>query len=285
MQRIYAVLGGTLLLVGAAVLTALAQAPGEEKDAGGASQGNAGVKTQLSEREKRILELFQATTKQFDKDGRLLLTYNFESKSEELVEDWRPTLAETKMRVRWSRGIEGTITTVEDGILVGDFGHWLHKAVFLADLQVKVDHLSVAQFRPGTILAAVFHNDKKKRSLGVNAGYQAVCLSGWKHAKPPHPRDEKPVPTNVRQTIGYKYDGKVLESYLRDRKTSDTAAVPKFTDGFDSGRVGLAWSGSVQSFIFQVSISGRLDPDWVAEQFGEKGQKGEKPGKKPGKKG
>jgi len=95
----------------------------------------------------------------------------------------------------------------------------------------------------------------------------------------PFPKNEKPIPLNQRHTVGYKLKGKVLESYLNNKKTSDTSTLPKFTDGFDTGQVGFSWSGSVQSFLFKVTMEGRLDPDWVAKQLGDKPEKAEK-GKK-----
>ncbi len=232
-----------------------------------------------SDREKRILELFTASRRSFE-NGKLVLEYNFESENQDLTDDWSPPLAQTKNRVRWARAGEGLATSIDDGIVIADFGEWIHKAVFVADLRVDIEIASVAQPRQGTILAPVFYNEKKKRALGVTGGYQAVVLSGGKSAKPPHPKTEKLIPSNLRHRVGYKFDGKVIESYTGDRKTSDTSDNPRFTEGFDSGRVGLAWSGSVQCFIFSVRMEGRLDPDWVAAQLGEKPGKNEKPGKK-----
>ena len=112
------------------------------------------------------------------------------------------------------------------------------------------------------------------------------CPATWwlPAGEPPEPvekgekedKNEKPIPLNQRHTVGYKLKGKVLESYLNNKKTSDTSTLPKFTDGFDTGQVGFSWSGSVQSFLFKVTMEGRLDPDWVAKQLGDKPEKAEK---------
>ncbi len=51
---------------------------------------------------------------------------------------------------------------------------------------------------------------------------------------------------------------------------NDTLKLPRFTEGIDRGRVGMAWGGSIQCFIFSVTIDGALDPEWVAKQLGEK---------------
>lgn len=250
---------------------------------------------EFTEREKRILALFTASSATFDEKGRLVLCYDFETEKEELVEDWRPGLAETKQRIRWALVAEGppdgdsTVygtgsTRRLDGIVIGDFGQWLHKASFLGDVEMEVEVLSMAQPRPGTMVGPVFYNEKKKRGIGVNAGSQVVCMSGLKATRP-HPKEERPLTLYRRLKIGYRYNGKVIESLRDGRKTADSSSVAKAAEGLDTGKAGLSWSGSVRSFVFQVSITGRLDPDWVAEQLGEKGQPGEKPGKKSGKKG
>jgi hypothetical protein len=251
-----------------------AQTPeGKKKDEKGKAAAAPYVPT---EREKKVLALFNATTKRF-KDGKISLEYSFEGRqaaADDLVNDFRPALSETRNRVRWSKAAEGYWSTnYEQGLLIGDYGEWLHKAAFLNDVEMKVTMVRVSAVRPGTLVATVFHNPKKKLSIGVNSGYQAVCLKGWAQAKPPHPKTDKPLPqSHQRFTAGYRLNGKVLESQLNNRKTSDTAAAPKFTDGFDTGHPGLAWSGA-QCFILNLTIEGRLDPDWVAAQLGEKSEK------------
>jgi hypothetical protein len=266
-------------------------AAGDGPGGAGKAEAQAGagkVPVDSSEREKQILALFSATVKKFE-NGGIILEYDFEKQSpdrESLAEDWRPTLAETKKRIRWSQGYEGTWTRYEHGLVIGDFGQWIHKAVFLPDVEVKFVVLRVSQARAGALLAPVFFNEKKNRSLGVSNGYQAVALSGWKPVKPPHPKADRPLPPSAsRHSIGYRYSGKVLEAYLNGKKTSDTSAVPAFTEGFDTGHVGLAWGPPIQSFVFHVRMQGKLDPDWVAEQLGEKAGKAAKPakGEKPGK--
>ena len=273
MRRIipYSVLA--LSLTAIADLFAAEKAPEGKKEEKGKSALPPSAPT---DREKKVLELFKATTKR-SKDGKISLEYNFEGReaaSEDLVDDWKPSLSETRQRVRWSKAAEGYWSAnYEQGLLIGDYGEWLHKAVFLPDVEMKATVVRVSVVRPGTLLATVFHNEKKKLSIGVNSGYQAVCLKGFTQAKAPWPRADRPAPqSHQRVTMGYRLNGKVLESQLNNRKTSDTTAAPKFTEGFDSGHPGLAWSGA-QCFILSISIEGRLDPDWVAAQLGEKPEK------------
>ena len=244
--------------------------------------GDEGKPPEVLEREKRISGLFKASVVSFEKD-RIILVYNFESKDQDLPEDWLPDLNPKNMRIRWARGIEGTITTVEDGMILGDFGEWYHKASFLGDIDVEVDLLPVSQYKQGNIMGPVFYNEKRKRAIGTNEGNQAVCLANRKHAKPPIPKTEKVVTANERHKIGFAFDGKKLECRYNGRKMTDTSSAPKFTEGFDTGRVGFNWNGSVQYFIFKVTMKGKLDPAWLAKQLGEGVEKKEKktdPGEK-----
>jgi hypothetical protein len=226
----------------------------------------------LTESESQLLDLFTATEKRFKKDGKIHLKYNFERQTENLVDDWLPDLKTSKNRIRWARGLEGTVTTVEHGIIVGDYGEWMHKAVFRSDVEVNVDFLCVSQHKAGNILGPVFWNEKKKQSIGANFGQQVMCLKGWRLAKPLYPPKQKPVMSNTRQLIGFKYDGRVLEATTKGKRMTDSTKVGKFTDGMDSGHIGLAWSGSVQGFIFSVTIEGALSPEWVSKQLGGKGE-------------
>ena len=253
------------LAVACIVLGAWSRAPAQAAK----KKEDADVK-QPTERESRILELFTATKKNFTKDGRIQLVYAFETRQQDLVADWSPALDAKNMRIRWSRPGEATYSTLDYGIMIGDYGEWMHDATFLADnLDVTVDQSNAAAFKPGTISAAVLFNEKKKLSLGVNAGAQAVVLKGFRLAKPPIPRAERSVLSNQRYKAGYRIKGSVIECILNGSKLSDTSENVKFTEGFDRGRVGLAWSGSVQSYIHQVIIKGNLDPEWVAKALGE----------------
>jgi hypothetical protein len=242
---------------------------------------------EVSERDARILELFSASQKSL-KDGKLRLVYNFESQRQDLPEDWLPALNPNDMRIRWLRGSEGTPTTVEHGICIGDYGEWMHEAVFLPDgLEVTVDLMNYSPHKPGSICGPVFFNDKKKMSLGASMGRQVVSLKGWKLAKAPHPKTAAPISAITRYKSGFKLHGGVFEAHFNGKKTADSTTLSKLTDGFDRGRVGLAWSGSVQSFIYSVTMEGSLDPEWVAKQLGEAtGEKTKAKGakKKAGKK-
>jgi len=247
-----------------------------------------------TEREKKILELFNATSKEFDR-GQILLSYNFESRKDDEVLDWSPLDTSLKSRIHWATTGEveflredeggGYYTSrspklADGGIVLCDFGEWRHKAVFLAELEVTADLMNVAPPRAGTMICSTFYSKKKKLSLGASGGAQIITVNGWKLSKPPHPKAEKVPVRRLRQAVGYKFNGRVFESYLNGKKAVDSSAVSKFTEGFDVGQVGMAWNGSVKVFVFGITIRGRLDPDWVSEQLGEKAEKA-----KPAEKG
>jgi hypothetical protein len=242
-----------------------------------------------TEQEKKVLELFHATSKSFE-DGKLVLSYNFESRDESQVEDWGPLDTSKQSRIHWATvgemdQLEGEYSyssssrrrSSDVALTLADSGQWVHKAKFVPDLEVKVDCLNLAQPRPATILGPIFFSKSKKLSLGTSGGYQAVCLNGTKPAKAPYPKSEKLIPWKQRETMAYRFSNRVLECFLNEKKSCDTKAVPKFTEGFDVGQAGVAWSGSVKCYLFRVTIKGRLDPDWVAEQLGEKSEKSPKP--------
>ena len=239
--------------------------PAKEKE----EEDDDSVSEEVKELRKKLLDLFSASEEKFEGD-RIVLVYDFEGRDENLVSDWKPDLKPNDMRIRWARGIEGTATSVEYGLILGDYGEYLHKAMFLPDIDVEVDWLPVSPHKAGNIVAPVFSHDKKKRAIGANAGSQAVCLAARKHVKPPIPRTERTVVANTRYKAGYTFDGTRLECRMNGRKTTDTISTPKFVEGFDKGRVGLIWTGSIQYFLFKVTIKGKLDPAWVDTQLGTK---------------
>ena len=161
----------------------------------------------------------------------------------------------------------------DEGIVIANSGEWIHRAVFLADLQVTVQGQSTTSFSAKNILATTFFNEKKKGSIGVTVGRQLVTMRGTRLAKPAYPRESRQFARYTKYSFGYKYDGKTMDAYFKDRKVGDSTALSKFTRGFDTGHAGLAWNGTVQSFIFTITLTGALDPDWVAKALGETGKK------------
>ena len=289
-----ALLLGVALFSGSISLAADSDDPGEDENESEKPEEQKGP----TEREKKILELFNATSKAFEK-GQIVLNYNFESRKDDEVSDWSPLDTSLKSRIHWATSGEleflredegGSYTSrspkfADGGIVLADFGEWKHKAVFLPDLEVSVDLMNVAQPRAGTVVCPIFYSKKKKLSLGASNAAQIMTLNGWKTSKS-HPKNEKTAVRRLRQEVGYKLNGRLFEGRLNGKKVADSSTLTKFTEGFDVGQAGIAWSGSsgsVKVFVFGVTIRGRLDPDWVSEQLGEKSQTAEK-GKTPGTK-
>jgi hypothetical protein len=243
--------------------------PREERDAG------------PTEHEKLILDKFNATSKGFE-NGQVVLTYNFENREENEVLDWDPIDTALNSRIHWAtsgeltqlnreQGYTTQLTRYADGgMVLSDYGLWKHKAMFLSDLEVSVEVINVASPRAGTVLCSTFFSPKKKSSIGVNSGLQVVGMTGWKTTKGPWPKGDKALTRLLRQTFGYKYSNRVLESYLNNKKVADSSAAGKLTEGFDVGQVAMAWNGSIKTFVLNITIRGRLDPDWVSAQLGEK---------------
>jgi len=233
----------------------------------------------LTERQKKVLDLFHASSKSFRGD-RIVLEYDFESRNEDLTLDWLEGVdSALNSRIHWATRAEmeyvedtagsRTVLMANGAIVLADSGRWTHKAVFLPDLKMEVDLINVAHPRAGTVLGPAFYSVKKKTALCASNGNQPVCLKGSAIQGTP-PKAEKPLVLKALQKIAYSYNGKVLEISRNGKKVCDTAQTPKVTEGFDTGHAAMAWTGSVKCFLAGVSISGRLDPDWVAKMLGEK---------------
>jgi len=278
---------GALLFSNSRSLAADGDDPGEEEKESEKPEEQKGP----TEREKKILELFNASSKEFDK-GRLILTYNFETRKDDEVSDWGPLDTSLKSRIHWATsgeleflredegGSSRSAKLADGGIVLSDFGEWKHKAMFLPDLEVSADLMNVAPPRAGTVICSTFYSKKKKLSLGASNGAQIMTLNGWKTSKTPHPKNDKPPARRLRQDLGYQLKGRLFEGRLNGKKFADSSTLTRFTEGFDVGQVGLAWSGSIKVFVFSVTIRGRLDPDWVSEQLGEKAAEKPKQGDK-----
>jgi hypothetical protein len=230
----------------------------------------------LTPREIEILQLFHASKKSFE-DGKIVLSYDFMSREEDLLEDWTPKMAALKPKIHWSTSGEAYVAEREStykrkdsdsqGLVLSDNGQWMHKAVFLPDLEVSIEILNLAIHRPGTMLGPIFSSSKKKEAIGVNGGFQFISLNGGKPAKPLLPlKTDKVIQRMQQYSFGYRLQVMALDCIRSDKPVLNL----KLSQAFDSGHVGLFWAGSIQCFIFNVTVKGRLDPDWVAGQLGEK---------------
>ncbi|MGE3166455.1 MAG: hypothetical protein AB7O52_16255 [Planctomycetota bacterium] len=219
-----------------------------------------------AEREKLLAE-FHATSATFEDDGRVCLVYDFEQRDLGIVEDFVPDMADTKRRVRWSQGYEGTFRTVENGIVIADHGTWMHEALWKS-ATLEVEYMSMAPYRRGDLLAAVFSYDKGRRTVGSNNGTQCVRLKGDQHAGKPHPAEPEMIESEKRFRFGMAVGDGTVTSLRNGRPTCDTKEFKNFVAKPTSGMVGLVWRGTINGFIFKVTIVGDLDPEWVDKKLG-----------------
>ena len=159
-------------------------------------------------------ELFSASKVEILEDGRVRLTYDFETKEDELLQDWTPDISTTRNRIRWSRGYEGTFSTVEDGLVIADEGIFLHKGFWKDNVKVEVSYLSMANTGKNDLIAAVFAYDKGRRVVGSNMGSQCVRLSNkLKHKGAPIPRQlSSPLVSSRKSTFSMELKDCVLHA-------------------------------------------------------------------------
>ncbi|MEM7164343.1 MAG: hypothetical protein AAF581_02710 [Planctomycetota bacterium] len=215
----------------------------------------------------RLKSIFGASSFEVAGDGTVTATYDFTTKDASLTEAFSPPMEKTKQRIRWSRGLEGTWNTVEDGLIIADQGVWLHKARW-TEARMEAEYLSMSAVKKGDVLAAVFLPHKGKKLYGANLGQQCVKL------KPNVKLAAKPIPARFpvasvqnRFSFGLEIKNKVLTALRNDRRAADTANDPKFVRKAQPGQLGLAWRGTINGFIFKITMTGKLDPAWVKKQL------------------
>ena len=210
--------------------------------------------------------LFHATSSEVLEEGRVRLVYNFESKDGSLLQDWSPDIESTKRRIRWSQGMEGTFDTVEDGLVIADRGVFLHKGTWSPDVKVQVDYLSMANGAEKDLLATIYSYDRNKRIVGSQIGVQCVRLSKQlkRKGKAIPRRLTDLLPSSQKINFGMELKDEVFSSLRSGSKRADTAGEKKFLQKLQSGKVGLAWRGNVNGFIFKITIEGKLDHDWLS---------------------
>ncbi|MFQ5654808.1 MAG: hypothetical protein ACE5GW_08765, partial [Planctomycetota bacterium] len=217
---------------------------------------------------RAISSTFHASSVEFPSEGRVRLIYDFDEQEEDLLLDWTPPIEKTNRRIRWSKSLEGTWSTVERAIVIADLGVWLHKGVWKEDVRMEIDYLSMSGTRSGDLCAVVYAYDKGKRLVGSNFGKQCVRLSkSLKLSGKPIPLKPWPMAAvEDRFTFGIKLEGGVLYSLRNGYSKADTAEKPKFLKKLSVGRVGIAFRGRVNGFIFKITIEGVPDPEWLKKR-------------------
>jgi len=212
---------------------------------------------------------FQASAVSITEAGRVRLVYDFSTKDSNLLADWLPKIADTKRRIRWSMGYEGTYSTVEHGLVIADEGTFLHKAQWEKDVELSLDYLSMSGHDKTDVLAAIYLWERGKQIVGSQVGEHCVRL-----ARNIAPKG-KPIPATAlgqltgeeRRTFGVRVRDGVVSALRGENAVASSEGNPDFAKEIAAGQVGLAWRGRVNGFIFRVTIEGRLSPDWVKKEI------------------
>ncbi|MFN0060040.1 MAG: hypothetical protein ACKVX7_16405 [Planctomycetota bacterium] len=220
---------------------------------------------------KEISRLFSATEVKFAEDQQtVIITYDLSTSETMAGEDFSPPVEKTNNRIRWARDHEGYSTFVGRGIMIAEYGVWLHKAVWAQDVAMDVEfHYLSEIMKPRDIIAAVYAWDKGKRIVGSNVGRQCIKLSpDVKLSGPPIPEDAQIMRADEKRVFGFKLQHGVLAATVGGRKTVDTDSKPKFLSKPESGSVGLAWRGEYcKGAVTKITITGKLDKEWLAKQL------------------
>jgi len=238
--------------------------PTEEEKAAAAAAAEAA--RLLAEKQKRICELFSASKAEFNPEGQLVLTYDFEGGDQSIATDWGPDIDTFKKRVRWSRGWEGGVgRTYRDTIVVSEYGIWLHKAMW-KDVAMDVQFQSLTEImKEGDLVAAVFAWDKNKKIAGSNMGEQCVRIDpSLKPAGAPIPTKYPVLHSAEERTFGYKLKDGVLAATQSGRTIVDTAKNEKFLSKLGAGHAGVVWRGEyMKGYLLRVVLTGTPDPEWL----------------------
>ncbi len=248
-------------------LVALLIAPFAIPSIAGAQEDAAEAKTQLVYDEDAILSKFSASSGEVSEDGRVSLTYRFSTKDSSLLSDWSPDIAKTKRRIRWSQGLEGTWSTVEDGLIIADQGTFIHKATWDGDVEINVDFLSMSASGKQDLFAAIYLWKKGKKIVGSQYGEQCIQVTRNLKVK------GRPIPAKAlsrtsaeqRRTFGVRMRDGVVSSLRNGNVISSSQGNEKFAKGVEAGQVGLAWKGLINGFIFSIEIEGKLSPEFLAK--------------------
>jgi len=222
--------------------------------------------------EKRL----SPTSISFLDDGRVRLTFDFESKTEEQSGAFLPNISKKSNEVfrwtnrddeYWASGLSTTTLQKAEhqiGVKIANAGAAHLDLWFTDEVEAEIDYYSAVNSTKKQLVAVVFTNESKK-SIGSDLGVQCLTLSS---GKPVKTVDGEPDPLKVHTLARLKLVVK-NGSYEAWRDGKQKAKAEYKKKDFASGRVGIVWS-NVGSFINRLEISGKLDYKKVAADLRKK---------------
>ena len=251
-----------------------------KKDAGaerdGEKEGDAPAETEkkLSIDEEYVRAKLESrlspTSIQFQDDGTVRLTFDFEAKTEGQEEAFQPRISKNQNDVfRWTNREDeywlnsSSLYAPRDadfmkGLKVSNAGAAHLDVWFTEEVDAEICYVSGVNSSKKQLAAVVFTNGSQK-SIGSDHGTQCLTLSKGKPQKVAKGTAE---PLSVHTLARFRLvvkDGS-YEAW-RDGKKKATSEYKK--EDFGSGRVGIVWSG-IGSFVSRLEVTGKLDYKKVA---------------------
>ncbi|MBI4584675.1 MAG: hypothetical protein HY717_11730 [Planctomycetes bacterium] len=244
---------------------------------GGDGEDGKGGKTEvpanLSPDERYIREKLQdylhPSTVKFEKDGRVILTFDFRKKSEEQEKIFSCKFGHgIKDAFRWTFRDEEWVIGGDIGLRLSDRGMAMINAWFTDDVEAEMEFLQCVNHAARHTAALIYATEKGK-ALGSNYGGQcAIYLNGQAQKTA---GQTIPVVFNQIAKIKLAIQNELLEAHRQGKKKAEL----KFTrKGFEAGRIGILWGGSMAAIVPSLTITGKFDIKKMAAEmrkyFGDK---------------
>ena len=165
--------------------------------------------------------------------------------------------------VRWTIPREDTYETrgLKLADRKGQTGVYFHKVRLLPPLEVHIEVRCTNQYNPKNCVAVCWL-DKKGRGVGGVYGRQLTTLKKFQVLGP------KPATmAAINAQSDHKFTLKIsADSY--ETSASGKIVGPAPLGKTADGHVALVWNGNVNVVVTKLTIKGKLDEDWAAEELG-----------------
>jgi hypothetical protein len=211
---------------------------------------------------EKLKDLLFPTQAEFLENGKTHLVFDLMAKKDEHRTIFTPRVGDDlKDTLRWSKRDEESVVGGEAGLRLSDHGFALLNCWFVDDLEAEITYLQHVPHNDKLLAALVFSNDQGK-GLGANYGSQCALFTQGRSAG----GQGKPEPVRFSSQAKIKLvvrDGQ-FEAW-RDGKSKQTMKYSKKT--YASGRIGIAWGGSVAGTVPRIEITGKLDYARMAKEM------------------